>query len=174
MGGFLRIVLHFPSSRDVCIYVCIGTIVMDNTARNSISLIKRIPSPAASRDSRRSLHNEAHTSSQIRQSDKSRVNHPRPTPSCKKNRRNQSYSGEDTWSMRRKILEIIAINLIAFVEKKLFRGIELSEVAMYIYLTNAANIVSNDQVLIGNIISISQEISIYLKFICIKKLIGKL
>lgn len=26
-------------------YVCIGTIVMDNTARNSISLIKRIPFP---------------------------------------------------------------------------------------------------------------------------------
>lgn len=80
--------------------------------------------------------------------------------------------------MRRKILEIIAINLIAFVEKKLFRGIELFEAAIYIYiyiyLTNAANIVSNDQVLIGNIISISQETSIYLKFICIKKLNGKL
>jgi len=98
-------------------YVCTVTIVMDNTARNSISLIKRIPiSPGVPQDSWRSLYGEAYTSLQIRRNDKCRVNFS-SSRSCKKNQRYQSYSETDTCSMRWKYLRLLRLTWLLLLRK---------------------------------------------------------
>lgn len=168
-GGLSYALSSISRVPEMYAYVCVGAIVMDNTARNSISLIKRIrfPSPAIPQDSRRLLHGEAHTSSQIQRNDKSRVN----LPSRCLGKRNQSYSETDTCSMRRKILEIIAINLIASVEKKPLRGIKLFGAAiLYIRtLLIMRTAVSNNQtdwkcyvqdiaILISNLFVLSEKL----------------
>lgn len=63
-GGLSCALSSISRAPEMYAYVCIGAIVMDNTARNSISLIKRIPFPRVLQ--LRGIHDDCYSTKRIR------------------------------------------------------------------------------------------------------------